>query len=160
MPMRKPLRRAVGGLIAAAALAPLGLSGCKDRGAEHYQKARAQYQALLEQAKRPTDKAFDPVIRELSQVSASSAAYPEAQRMLKALEAARQTPPPPKPLVTHAPSAPEPADVAAQREKCIEISQQLGEAKDPAARARLGNALKVCQLELERAQESHHSDNP
>jgi hypothetical protein len=145
---------------AACAGALLFSSGCKDAGVAHYQKARDQYRALLEQSKRPSDPAFDPVIRELSQVPPKSKVYADAQRMLKPLEAARQTPPPVKPLVEQAPAAPEPPDVAAQRQHCIELSQRLGEAQDAKAREVAVNSLKVCQLELEKAQESHHSDNP
>jgi|GEM_PF-2925596 len=144
----------------ACAGALLASSGCKDAGVAHYQKARDQYRALLEQSKRPSDPAFDPVIQELLQVPPRSTAYADAQRMLKPLQAARQTPPPVKPLVEQAPAASEPPDVAAKRQHCIELSQQLGEAKDAKARQVAENSLKVCQLELEKVQESHHSDNP
>jgi hypothetical protein len=138
----------------------LSLFGCKDAGKAHYEKARTQYRALMDQSKRPTDPAFDPVISELKQVPEGSAAYADAQRLLRPLEAARAMPPPPKPLVNRAPAEAEPADVAAQRQKCIELSQKLGQAKDAKARETLEGALRVCQLELEKAQESHHSDNP
>lgn len=147
-------------LEAACAGALLCASGCQDAGVAHYQKARDQYRALLEQSKRPSDPAFDPVIRELAQVPSGSKVYADAQRMLKPLEAARQTPPPEKPLMNHVPTTAEPPDVAAQRERCIEITQRLGEAQDAKTREREQNSLKVCQLELEKAEESHHSDNP
>lgn len=138
----------------------LFLGGCKDPGKAHYQKARTEYRALMDQSKLPTDPAFDMVISELKQVPQGSDAYADAQKLLAPLEAARAMPPPPRPLVNRAPAEAEPADVAAQRQKCIELSQKLGEAKDPKARKTLEGALEVCQVELEKAQESHHSDNP
>lgn len=140
--------------------AALLLVGCKDEGKAHYQKARAAYRALMDQSKLPTDPAFDAVISELKQVPEDSAAYADAQKLLGPLEAARAMPPPPKPLVNRAPPEAEPADVAAQREKCIELSQRLGEAKDEKARQTLEGALRVCRVELEKAQESHHPETP
>ena len=53
----------------ACAGALLASSGCKDAGVAHYQKARDQYRALLEQSKRPSDPAFDPVIQVLRPIS-------------------------------------------------------------------------------------------
>jgi hypothetical protein len=142
-------------------LSLLCASGCKDEGQAHYAKARAQYQTLLEQMKRPTDPAFDPVVAELKQVEKGSSAYQKAQTMLGAIERARAEPRPPMPLAVH-PSAPagEPADVAAQREACILLSQKLGETREPQARAKVEAALKDCQMKLEKVVESHHSDNP
>lgn len=145
---------------AALAGALLFASGCEDAGEAHYQKAKDQYRALVEQSKRPTDKAFDPVIQELEQVPAKSKFYADAQRMLRPLNEARATPPPVKPLVEQVPAASEEPDVAAKREHCIELSQRLGEAKDANARKVAESSLKVCQLELAQLQESHHSDNP
>lgn len=146
--------------LACAAAAVLFLAGCKDAGRDHYNNARAQYQDLLEHSKLPTDPAFDPVVKELEQVKKGSSVYGKAQEMLGAIQRARANPRPPMPLVVRPGTSDEPADVATQRAKCIQLSQKLGETMDAKQREQVSAELHACQIDLEKAQESHHSDNP
>ncbi|HLL55151.1 MAG TPA: hypothetical protein VK447_16465 [Myxococcaceae bacterium] len=147
-PARKLARAGLGALALGLAL---GLApGCADKGKEQYSQAYERYQALVVQGKRPSDPAFDEVLKALEAVPKSSAASGKARALHASIQRSRQRLAP-RPLANE-PGSPESPDrdaaVVAKEAECVKVAEELGVAKPEAREAVLGR-LQVCKRELE-----------
>jgi hypothetical protein len=147
-PARKLARAGLGALALGLALgfAP----GCADKGKEQYSQAYERYQALVVQGKRPTDPAFDEVLKALEAVPKSSAASGKARSLHESIQRSRQRLAP-RPLANEPGSAElpdrDPAIVAKEAE-CAKLAGELG-AAGPDGRESVVARLQVCKRELE-----------
>jgi hypothetical protein len=137
----------------AIALCALGLVACHRVPEDPYPKARAQYEQLVLSGARPTDPRFDPVVKELEQVPATSPNRPEAEKLLAAIHAGRGTLPP-KPLAVPGGEPNESPDITAQRQACEALAKRLGTA-DGGMRERLVKAIDDCQKKIHQLEEAH-----
>lgn len=68
----------------------LCFGSCRDEAAEAFARAELQHRALIDQAARPEDPRFEPVILDLQRVPASSKHFASAQKLLESIDAGRR----------------------------------------------------------------------
>ncbi|MFL5322285.1 MAG: hypothetical protein ACJ790_21690 [Myxococcaceae bacterium] len=128
-----------------------------DNNQKHYDKALAQYDALISAHRPLADEQYSEVVKELSVIPSSDPLFPKAKRIIDAIETARK-PLPPRPLATVGSGS---GDALEQkRGECAELAKAYGEAADggrEAARVKLA----ACREELERVSAAQaHADEP
>ncbi len=122
------------------------LASCRDEAAEAFARAELQHRALIEQAARPEDPRFDPVLLELRKVPSSSKHFAGAQKLIHGIEAGRvrqvRTP------LALAPNGRRPARLEAQLAACARLAEIAG--ADGGLDRRTLVALEACRKDAER----------
>ena len=121
------------------------LAGCRDEGAEGYQRARQRYEQLISQGRPSQDPGFDEVTLLLESVSKRSRAHDPARALLQSIQRGR-APRAEAPLAT-SPEAGQDAPLASKRAECEALAQKLGEARPP-ERSRALNQVEDCRRAL------------
>ncbi|MBI3185356.1 MAG: hypothetical protein HYZ28_24725 [Myxococcales bacterium] len=132
------------------------LSGCRDEGAQVFERARVRYEALLAEGRRLEDPAFDEVLAELRRVPEGSRASVEARRLEGAIERGRASRIG-RPLASAgAAGGPE---LAAKREECAKLAQALGQASG-GQREDMVRRLAECRRQLHALEDAQHPSEP
>ncbi len=138
----------------------LALPGCKNNPREEaeaqFQKADAQYLALLERGVHPRDPAFDAVIAAFEAVHPGTKARHEAEARLASIRALRG-PLAPQPLAVPGATGPGTNEVDAQRAACEALAKKLG-ATPVEQREPVRKELGVCREKLVRLQAHSHPE--
>jgi hypothetical protein len=128
----------------AALVALLVASACDD-SPQVVDRARRQYQALLEQAAEPSDSRFDVILGELAKVKPNESGRPEADRLRDAIVRARSHTAPAAPLAAGGTTGD--AELDALKAKCVKLAGELGALSGDARTAKVGQ-LEDCKREL------------
>ncbi|GMU59130.1 MAG: hypothetical protein AMXMBFR34_08930 [Myxococcaceae bacterium] len=132
-------------------------AGCRDEGAERYEKARRQYEALLSQHALPGAPGFDLVLSELDLVPRSSAKAQDAERLAHAIRLAR-SPTVRTPLALAPKDGSRPPALEAQLAACARLAELAG--ADGGVGSRALEALEDCRRKAERLELSlSHGDD-
>lgn len=133
--------------------------GCKDRGADAFARADAQYRALAEQGKPAHDPGFTEVMDLLAQVPGDSPFSERARRLERAIEQARKRRPP-LPLATGGHGASD-GGIEALMDACEQLARKLGDSQYEAERKALEQRLLKCRATVfELRDKAHHEATP
>ncbi len=120
--------------------------GCEDPGAGRWSRARAAYQALVDQGEGPRAAGFDAVLEDLDAVPAGSAHAAEARRLAQAIRAGRQ-PALRTPLAMVPTPGTRPGDLEAALAECARLAGRLGQDGGVGPGGR--EALEACRRKAE-----------